>query len=259
VNRVHIAAILMLLTAAALAFPSYTGYSGAPGSNGSCASTCHGTSGGTIQVVGFPAAYELSQTYVISVVHRGGSSISNFNASVRTASGSHTTGTITAGYLTATYNTGTEPNGVHLSSNNQDSCTFSWQAPDTAVGDVKLYLAGHQSSNADGPNTEVVITSSLMTGVNEGARLPVSFALALEPTVATGQVQIRLSVPTGSHPSLRVIDRSGRLVARIGVPESGQPIAWRPLDRAGRRLAAGTYLVVLQGNGERLVRKLVLK
>ena len=71
-NRVHIAAILMLLTAAALAFPSYTGYSGAPGSNGSCASTCHGTSGGTIQVVGFPAAYELSQTYVISVVHRGG-------------------------------------------------------------------------------------------------------------------------------------------------------------------------------------------
>ncbi len=257
-NRVHIAAILILLTAVALASPSYTGYSGAPGSSGSCASTCHGSSGGTVEVVGFPAAYELSQTYVISAVHRGGSTISNFNASVRTAAGSHTIGTITAGYLTATYNTGSEPNGVHLSGNNQDSCTFSWQAPDTAVGDVKLYLAGHQGSYS-GPNTDIVLTSSPMTGISEGAGRPLDFALALEPTVATGQVRIRLSVPTGSHPSLRVIDRSGRLVARIGVPESGQPIAWRPLDRAGRRLAAGSYLVVLQGNRERLVRKLVLK
>lgn len=258
-NRIHIAAILVVLAAVTLAYPSYTGYSGAPGSSGSCASTCHGTSGGAIEVVGFPATYELSQTYVISVVHSGGSSICNFNASVRTASGSHTTGTITAGYLTATYNTGSEPNGVHLASNNQDSCTFSWQAPDTAVGDVKLYLAGHQSSNVDGPNTGLILTSSLMTGVSEGARRPVVFALALEPTVATGSVGIRSSAPAGSHPSLRVIDRGGRLVARIGVPESGQPIVWRPLDREGRRLAAGTYLVVLQGSGERLVRKLVLK
>ena len=258
-NRVHIAAILVLLAAVASAYPSYTGYSGAPGSSGSCASTCHGTSGGTIEVVGFPATYELSQTYVISVVHGGGSSISNFNASVRTASGSHTTGTITAGYRTATYSTGSEPNGVHLSSNNQDSCTFSWQAPDSAVGDVKLYLTGHQSSNVGGPNTGIVLTSSLMTGVSEGARRPPGLALALQPTVATGEVGIRLSAPAGSHPSLRVVDRSGRLVARIEVPDSGQPFVWQPLDREGRRLAAGTYFVVLQGNGERLVRKLVLK
>jgi hypothetical protein len=259
VNRVHIAATLVLLAAVALAYPSYTGYSGAPGSSGACASTCHGSSGGTIEVVGFPAAYELSQTYVISVVHVSGSSINNFNASVRTASGSHTTGTITAGYQTATYSTGNEPNGVHLSSNSKDSCTFSWQAPDTAVGDVKLYLAGHQSSNVGGPNTAIVLTASQMTGISEGARRPLGLALTLKPTVATGRVDIRLSAPSGSHPSLRVVDRSGRLVSRIGVPESGQPITWRPLDREGRRLAAGTYLVVLQGNGERLVRKLVLK
>jgi len=258
VNRVHIAAILVLLAAVALAYPGYTGYSGAPGSSGSCASTCHGASGGTIEVVGFPAVYELSQSYVISVVHRGGSSISNFNASVRTASGSHTIGTITTGYLTATYTTGNEPNGVHLSSEDRDSCTFNWQAPDTGVGDINLYLAGHQGSKS-GPNTGIILNASLMTGVSEGAQRPLGLALTLKPTVATGQVDIRLSTPSGSHPSLRVVDRSGRLVARIGVPESGQPIVWRPLDREGRRLAAGTYLVVLQGNGERLVRKLVLK
>jgi hypothetical protein len=258
VNRVHVAAILVLLSAVALPFPSYTGYSGAPGTSGSCASTCHGSSGGTIQVVGFPAAYELSQTYVISVFKQSGSSISNFNASVRTASGSHTTGTITAGFRTSTYSTGNEPNGVHLSSNNQDSCTFSWQAPDSSVGDLKLYLAGHQGGQG-GANTDLVVTSSPMTGVSEGTRRPLGLTLALEPSIATGQVGIRLSAPSGSNPSLRVADRSGRLVARIGIPKSGQPIVWRPVDRDGRRLAAGTYLVVLQGNGERLVRKLVLK
>jgi hypothetical protein len=259
VNKLPLAAVLALLAAVAIAEPSYTGYSGAPGSSGSCASTCHGSSGGTIEVVGFPAAYELSQTYVISVVHSGGSSINNFNASVRTAGGSHTTGTITAGYRTATYSTGGEPNGVHLSSNDRDSCTFNWQAPDTAVGDVKLYLAGHQSSNKSGPNTEIVLTSSPMTGVSEGPPRALDLALALKPTVATSRIEVRLSAPAGSHPSLRVVDQGGRLVARISVPESGQSIVWRPLDRDGRRLAAGTYFAVLQADGERLVRKLVLK
>ncbi len=258
-NRFHLAAVLALVAAVAIAEPGYTGYSGAPGSSGSCASSCHGSPGGTIEVIGFPTAYDLSQVYVISVVHSGGSSINNFNASVRTAEGSHTTGTITAGFRTATYSTGSEPNGVHLSSNNQDSCTFNWQAPDTAVGDVKLYLTGHQSSSKNGPNTDIVLTSSPMTGVSEGVRRPLGLRLALKPTVVTDRVEVRLAAPAGSHPSLRVVDRSGRLVARISVPESGQSVLWRPLDRDGRRLAAGTYLVVLQCKDERLVRKLVLE
>jgi len=259
VKRFHTAGVLALLAAVAIAEPTYTGYSGAPGTSGSCASSCHGSTGGTIEVVGFPAAYELSQTYVISVVHRGGSSINNFNASVRTAAGSHTTGTITAGYRTATYNTGTEPNGVHLSSSNQDSCTFSWQAPDSTVGDVNLYLAGHQGSSMSGPNTEVVLTSSPMTGISEGTRLPAGLALTLMPTVAAGPVVIRASTPPGSRSTLRVVDQCGRVAARIDMPESSQPIAWQPLGRDGKRLAAGTYVVVLQGNGERLARKFVLK
>jgi hypothetical protein len=258
VNRVHVAAILALLTAVALALPSYTGYSGAPGTTGTCAGQCHGSGSGTIQVVGFPAAYEPGQSYLISVFKQSGSSISNFNASVRVGTGTQTAGTISAGYRTATYSTGSEPNGVHLSANNQDSSTFNWQAPDTAVGDVKLYVAGHQG-NEGGPNTVVVLTSSPMTGVSEGVRRPLGLALALEPTVATDRIEVRLSAPTGSHPSLRVVDRGGRLAARINVPESGQPIVWRPLDRDGKRLAVGTYLVVLQADGERLARKLVLE
>ena len=257
-NRFHTAAVLALLAAAAFAAPDYTGYSGAPGTSGTCAGTCHGPSGGTIAVTGFPTAYELGQSYIISVVHIGGSSISNFNASVRAGSGSHTVGTITAGYRTETYSTGNEPNGVHLSSEGRDSCTFTWQAPDTAVGDVKLYLAGHQGSYG-GANTELVLTASQATGVSEGKSRSLRCALVLEPSVTAGRVEIRLAVPAGSRPSLRVVNRDGRLVARIAAPDSGQSIAWLPLDRAGHRLAAGTYLVVLQCGGERLVRKLVLK
>ncbi|MCX6842669.1 MAG: hypothetical protein NTX53_10350 [candidate division WOR-3 bacterium] len=257
-KSVMVMGTIVLFAAALSALPSYTGYSGAPGTNGTCASSCHGSSGGSIEVVGFPAAYELDSSYVISVVHRGGPSISNFNASVRIDSTSHTAGTITAGYRTETYSTGSEPNGVHLSSGGRDSCTFTWQAPDSAVGDVKLYLAGHQDGEG-GPNTEIILTASLATGISEGAGRPLGLALRLEPTVATGRIGIRLTVPPGSHPSLRVIDRGGRLVARIAVPASGQPIVWLPLDRNGRRLAAGTYLVVLLSRGQRMVRKLVLK
>lgn len=257
-SRFHLAAGLALVAAVAVAEPSLTGYSGAPETPGTCAGACHGSGTGTIQVVGFPAAYERGHSYVISVFKQSGSSISNFNASVRVGTGTQTAGTITAGYLTATYSTGSEPNGVHLAGRDQDSCTFSWQAPDPAVGDVKLYVAGHQG-NQEGPGTVAVLTSPPMTGVSEEARRPLGLTFGLNPTVAAGPVGIRISAPTGSRPSLRIVDRSGRLVARIAVPEADQPIQWLPLDREGRRLAAGTYLVVLQNNGERLVRKLVLK
>ncbi len=257
-NHIRIAATLILMTAVALALPTYTGYSGAPGTNGTCAGTCHGTSGGTIDVVGFPATYQPGDTYVISVVHHGGSTISNFNASVRIDTGPHTAGAISAGYLTSTYNTGGEPNGVHLTSANQDSCTFNWQAPDTSAGEVRLYLAGLQGS-ISGPNTVLVLTSSPATGTSESTRRPAATSLNVVPTIADGRVSIRLAAPRGSQPTLRVTDASGRMVARIAAPESDEPVLWLPLGRDGKRLAAGTYIVVLQSNGERLVRKLVLK
>jgi hypothetical protein len=258
VNRTIVAVAVALLAAVAAAEVTYTGYSGAPGASGTCAGTCHGGSGGTIAVVGFPAAYEAGHSYIVSIVHRGGSAIANFNASVRVGGGTQTAGTITAGDLTATYSTGNEPNGVHLSGRDQDSCTFTWQAPSPGVGDVKLYVAGHQGAYS-GANTVITLTATQMTGVSEELRRPLGLALALEPTVATGNVRIRLSAPEGSHASLGVLDRGGRLVARIAVPESDEPITWRPVDREGRHLAAGTYLVVLRDRGERLARKLILK
>lgn len=254
-------ALAALFAAAAVAEPGYTGYSGAPSSNGSCASSCHGGTGGTITVVGFPTAYEVGQDYTISVVKRGGSAISNYNASVRTSTGGHTTGTISAGYLTETYGTSGEPNGVHLSGSGDDSSSFTWTAPDTGVGDIKLYLAGHQGGYS-GANTDLVLTSSQATGVNEGR--PVAgrnVTLSVEPSVAAAGVAIRFTLPAESRASLRVVDRNGRLVHRFAAPQPGaaQAVFWQPCGADGLRLAAGTYFVVLNCDGQRVAGKLVIR
>ena len=56
--------LLSLLTCSILtAVTSYTGYSGAPLSRGTCASSCHGSSGGTIAVTGFPSVYDPGVAY----------------------------------------------------------------------------------------------------------------------------------------------------------------------------------------------------
>jgi hypothetical protein len=258
---VRIAGAVALLAATVLATPDLTGYSGAPGSGGSCASTCHGVTGGTIAVVGFPTVYTPGQSYTISVVHVGDSSICNFNASVRADSDSVTAGTITAGYLTETYAVTGEPNGVHLASQNHDSCTFVWQAPSPGVGVVRLYMAGLQSSSMDGPNTSIILVAA-QSAIGEGRVLPrPPSGLRLEPSVAARHAAVRITVSAGPEAGLRVIDRGGKLVARISVPASAtdRSLFWNLTGSDGRGLATGTYFVILAGPGERLMHKLVIR
>jgi len=262
VNRVHTVLALAVVCAVALAEPSYTGYSGAPGTSGFCASTCHGTSSGRVTVAGFPESYVVGQSYVIRVATHGGGTISNFNASVRVGTGEQTAGTITAGYMTATYSTGNEPNGVHLSSDNQDSCNFNWQAPVTGVGDVKLYLAAHQGGMGGG-NTDITLVASQATGISQGRTVPPDgFGLRVEPTVGTGSFYFRTTVPPGEAAVLRVTDRNGRVVARIELSPSGvseRSLVWSPFDSRGRRLAKGAYFATLAGHGRRQAGKFAIR
>jgi hypothetical protein len=247
------------MNVAALARPSYTGYSGAPGSSGTCASSCHGGSGGTITVVGFPTSYEPSQSYLVSVVHRGGSSISNFNASVRIGTGSHTAGTITDGYQTSTYTKTSEPNGVHFSSSDRDSGTFTWTAPDSSVGDVRLYLAGLQGSSMGGPNTELTLVSSPLTAIEErGLSAPARVDLKVNPTVGTGPLLIQVSAPDNRVAQLRISNSAGSTVLRRAVVP-GTALVWYPAGPDGTRLAAGSYFVTLRLDDVRIIRKLTLR
>ena len=115
-TRSILAAVAFLLPALqARAVPGYIGYSGAPGTHGSCAASCHGGSGGTIQVTGFPGSYVPNQAYTVTLSHNGGHAIAQFNGSCRIAAGSVNAGIISAGTNTATYYTSNETNGIHLS------------------------------------------------------------------------------------------------------------------------------------------------
>jgi hypothetical protein len=146
------------LSGVALGFPFVTGYSGAPGSSGTCASSCHGSSGGTITVTGFPTIYAPGQDYTVTIRHSSGSSIANFNCSIRIGTGSSNAGTITAGLNTQTYNVAVETNGVHFTTRDRDSGNFTWTAPDTGTGTCRLYLGGLQGTSTGQNSTIVQVT-----------------------------------------------------------------------------------------------------
>ena len=241
---------------------SYVGYSGAPGSRGSCAASCHGSSGGTITASGFPTAYVPGQSYTVSVGHAGGSRIRQFNLSVRAAVGGQVTGTLAAGRNSATYTHSQESQGIRLDVSNQDSCSFTWTAPDPGVGDVKLYLAGLQGTSTGGPNTGLVLTSGQATGIAE--QRPVrdgAVALSVQPTIVTRGLVLRAAKPAGQPARVRVTDRAGRIVAQFDLPQgpAGSSIGWDCTGSNGTRLAAGRYFARLDAGPARVVRSFTIR
>jgi len=254
---------LLVLAAAVTAFglPSYIGYSGAPDSRGTCASSCHGNPGGTITVSGFPTGYEPGQSYLITVRHAGGDPITNFNCSVRIGAGSEIAGSITAGLNSATYTHARELVGVHLSSSDQDSGKFTWTAPSPGVGDVKLYFAGLQGT-MDGLNTEIALTASQLSGLAEGEpRRLGHIQLVLAPSVVT-RTLVQWVWSPDQDARLSILDAAGRVVSRMHVGQTvtaPRRIVWQVKDRAGRPLAGGACLAVLETSDERLCRKFIVR
>jgi hypothetical protein len=110
---------MLVCTSILFASPANRGYSGAPGSLGRCASSCHGTTGGTVQITGFPTQYVPDSTYLVTIAALSGSPIKNFNGSVRTGTSATNAGVLSAGTGTATYNVSQETNGIRLSSLDQ--------------------------------------------------------------------------------------------------------------------------------------------
>lgn len=146
---------LLLTAAPLLARPTYTGYSGAPG-RGTCASSCHGGSNGTVTVDGFPALYTPGTPYTVTVSRASGSTISNFNGSCRLGSGTSNAGVLSTGSGTAVYSTNGETNGVRMSSNNHASATFVWTAPAAGSGEATLYLGAFQGTSMNSGQTTAI-------------------------------------------------------------------------------------------------------
>ncbi len=240
--------ILAALTLSAIAFANagahatYIGYSGAPG-RGYCASTCHGSTGGTIQAAGFPAEYQPNQVYTVTISHSGGTTITQFNGSCRVGTGTTNAGLIGAGTSTVTYSTSGETNGIHLSSQALDSATFLWTAPPAGTGEVRLYIAGHQGA-ASGANTAfTLIASEATSGVPVPAGTPAGPSMANYPNPFRAQTTIGYALPRASRVLLEIYDPSGRLVKSFAAEQTAGPHAfvWEAEDAP-----AGTYFCRLQ-------------
>ncbi len=243
---------------------TYIGYSGAPGSDGSCAATCHGSAGGTIEVSGFPSEYTPGQTYSIAVTHNGGNAIEQFNGSCRVGNGSVNAGVIESGTNTVTYSTTGETNGVHFTSTDQDSGTFDWTAPSSQTGNVKLYVAGLQG-NKSGPNTQLILESSeLVTDVREDGspgvpkyyKLSNNFPNPFNPTTSIG-----FDLPRRSRVTIEIFNLLGQRIARLTdeeYPAGSHRVTWNGTSSDGQSVPTGIYLYRLEAGDFIETKKMVL-
>jgi len=250
-KRLQITILILLFgVITAFAHPNFTGYSGAPGSRGQCASSCHGSSGGTIEVSGFPTEYFPGETYTVMVTHASGSTIKQFNGSCRVGTGSNTAGEISAGVNTATYSRSEEANGVHLSSNDQNNATFLWTAPQSGTGEVRLYIAGHQG-NYSGQNSRItLIANEVTTGIDDNSsKLPGDFALLGNyPNPFNASTAIKYVLPAAADVKVEIFDMLGRKV-EVLTDENQQPgphsVVWNASAQSSGvyfyRISAGDY------------------
>jgi hypothetical protein len=251
--------ILVLLCSWAYGRPFYIGYSGAPGSNGRCASSCHGSSGGTIEISGFPLEYVPGHTYTVSISHSGGNSIKQFNGSCRIGVGSENAGVISAGVNTVTYNTSGETNGIHLSSTDLESGTFDWTAPSEGTGYVTLYIAGHQGSRS-GPNSTLeIVSSEQTTGIQgddgQNAR-PGLISLRNYPNPFNAQTVIRYELPSTSLVSVEIYNIVGRQIESLiheMQPAGVHQVNW---DASGR--SSGIYFCRIRAGGYSVTARMLL-
>jgi hypothetical protein len=233
-------ALLLIFEGSLFGYPYYFGFSGAPGSRGTCASSCHGLTGGTIAVRGFPAVYQPDQTYTITVVHDTAGQIEQFNGSCRLGTGSVNAGLISAGSNTTTYNDPYETNGVHLLTAQCDSADFLWTAPSSGSDTVRLYLAGTQDTTYNGRNTALVLASAEATGVEEtdGIGQKGKVRIAPRPNPFT----LFIKVPGHEMEWFTLYDATGK---KAGTYRG---------DRIGEGLAPGVYFLKPRDGSSQPVR-----
>ena len=255
-KSIFIATILgiFLICTFVFAYPFYVGYSGAPGTSGKCASTCHGSTGGTIQIAGFPTEYVPDSTYTVTISHSGGSSITNFNGSCRIGSGSQNAGIITAGTNTSVYNVTNETNGIHFSSNNQSSGTFNWTAPGVGIGDVKIYIAGQQG-NKNGPNTDLVSTATeLVSGIHgNNGNIPTDVNLFQNyPNPFNPETKIEFAIPQQGNVTLDIYNATGQKIKSLIDKELNS--GYYEIHWDASNYASGVYFYTLSA-GDRVITK----
>ncbi|MCP4583075.1 MAG: T9SS type A sorting domain-containing protein [candidate division Zixibacteria bacterium] len=248
---------LTLLLSLTFGEPSYRGFSGAPGSSGSCASSCHGNSGGTIQIEGFPEEFIAGETYNITISHASGNSIRQFNGSCRQGSGSANAGTISAGANTSTYSVSGESNGIRFSSQNQNTGIFDWTAPDDTTSEVRLYIAGLQGGQG-GQNTSLVLVSARQNvDISDLAEVPKTYLIAHNyPNPFNAQTNISFVLPSERDVKLEIYNLMGQVVDEIyrgHLPAGSHAFNWNAGD-----FSSGIYLYKFSTEDDEYVGSMTL-
>ncbi|MCP4631423.1 MAG: T9SS type A sorting domain-containing protein [candidate division Zixibacteria bacterium] len=255
----------IFISSLASAHSDSTGYSGAPGSNGTCASSCHGTGGGTMGVTGFPAEYVPEETYIITISHAAGNSIAQFNASCRIGIDSENAGIISSGANTDTYSTTNETNGARFVVGNLDLGTFEWTAPEAGIGDVRLYVAGMQGNDENGQNNALILlsTEGSSSDVDED-RVPGLFAeLSNYPNPFNSNTLIEFSYehdkPSGVH--LGIFNLTGQLIYSRYIYCNKPKIynaMWNGINDDGLEVPSGVYFYRIESKYGVRTNKMVL-
>jgi hypothetical protein len=244
ITAFSIIVILLILFSLSFGRTSFTGYSGAPGSNGFCASSCHGTGGGTIQVSGFPTEYTPGLVYTVSVTHNGGSTIRQFNGSCRIGTGSQNAGVIAAGTRSVTYNASGETNGIHLSSTSQNDCTFQWTAPQAGTGTVRLYIAGQQGASSGANTSLTLVATEQQSGIDDDNLIPENAILISNyPNPFNGSTILHFNLPASGIIGIDIYNIVGQKVESLfsGNANAGEfSIAWN-----ASRYPSGIYFARL--------------
>lgn len=257
---ISVITIVASFSVSLLARTSYVGYSGAPGSRGTCSISCHNMSdfAPTMAVNGFPEYYTPGQQYTITVERTSGSSIAQFNASVRIGSGSVNAGVISAGTGTAVYNHANETNGVHWSSAYRTSGNFIWTAPPAGTGEVRLYFAGLQGNLTSGADTAIVLVSNeTATGIEETQFKPTQPALIGNyPNPFNSRTNIEITLEKSDDISLEIYDIAGRMVATLYNGTAGPGKHYFIWDAAD--MPTGIYFYRFNGKSFSSMGKMVL-
>ncbi|HBC45557.1 MAG TPA: hypothetical protein DCZ43_00780 [candidate division Zixibacteria bacterium] len=255
---------MMLFANGVWAHASYTGYSGAPGRQ-ACSISCHHTRdfAPTVAVTGFPQSYVPGQQYSIAVAHNGGTTIKQFNCSIRVGTGSTNAGTIVSSTGTSTYNTTGETNGVHFSAADQNSATFLWTAPASGTGPVRLYWAGLQGTYSTGADTQIVLISTEVTsGVDDNTALPNNMSLAQNyPNPFNAETIIKFNLAQPGYVELSICNLLGQEIYNWSsdFDKAGSvSVLWNGKNNSGFDMPSGVYFYQLRTSDGKLTRQMTL-
>ena len=123
----------------------------------------------------------------------------------------------------------------------------TWMDRRGANADIYAQLIGHA-----GPVSGVPPEPPLL--------LPLQVSLAA-PNPTSGSASIRLILPSAAHVATRVFDLHGRQMRSLGegvLSARNWTLTWDGLDEHGRAVPAGLYLLVVETQGQRFTRRVLV-